>query len=220
MASNLAHQHYLVDTEKYKAAADEWKKEGKPVWPAWAREILASMGAGQEFRKGADVFDAHTGWRLPASYVPDEAMGEANVGLLIVPQMLEFPQGFETACHFKYDGNEEVIVHPASVKVLAPLPRPLAPLNDDTPNTIRPADFPGWGRVDEDTGLLIDIDPEKLSDYPKKGTLRRRTDAGVRPLARTDAVHGVTGFVGYYRTDVSAREYPYYDFAVMLEASV
>jgi len=217
MASNKAHYHYLVETERYKDAAHEWEPQGKPLWPAWMMEIFVTLKYGDSFSRGLDIDDKRTNWVLPASYVPEEAIGNSGLALFIRPASLEFPKGFEAACSFRFEEKRAVVVHPESV-LSVPLPKKES-VESLGPNELEASHFSVRGKVDGETGLVVAMGPDDKDGSVKKASFYQMTEQAVRPGARCDFVHGVKGFGGWFRPDVSAIESPVHGFAVMVEGS-
>jgi hypothetical protein len=78
----------------------------------WARELLAYPKEGGAFKKGKDVVDSETGWRLPAGYLANPKYVNADV----------FQKGiglFVDPADVRKDGRRIVVI-PASMTVLHP----------------------------------------------------------------------------------------------------
>ncbi|MFH2106192.1 MAG: hypothetical protein ABII22_02950 [Candidatus Micrarchaeota archaeon] len=154
LASNVLHDDYLVGSNRYQKV--------RRVYAAWARELLVYPEQNGQFVRGKDVVDSHkdnTGreWVLPASDVPEQAIGRQKVGLFVDPENIEVT-------------DKRVVIHPASVVVLDSFIQTLG----------------NGGKVDEATRIPLEVAPElweKLSDSEKRW-LFRTAGVGVRPLVR------------------------------------
>ena len=98
LPSNVLHDDVLVRSDDWRQISD--------AYPLWAREVLVYPAKGSKFEKGKDVVDSQTGWILPASYVPEQAVGKQNMGLFVDPRDVTKENG-------------KVIVHPENLVVLA-----------------------------------------------------------------------------------------------------
>ena len=156
LPSNVLHDDYLVRT-------DRWR-EIKGLRFAWAREVLVYPDMGEKFKKGKDVVDSYEDergrkWILPASYIPEEAIGREKVGLFVDPEDVKEERG-------------KVVVHPKpnSVVVLHPF--------------IQEAGM--GGRVDENTRIPLKVKRKVFENLPEEERrwLLRRYCVGVRPLVR------------------------------------
>lgn len=145
--------------------SDDWKPlSNRGYYPAWAREVLVYSEVNGYFKKGTDVVDAFTDdagrrWTFPASSIPEVAMGNNRVALLVAPEDVEV------------DGKRVVILaKPESVSVLTPF----KPKN-------------GWGKVDDNTRVPLKISVKGVPSNQQR-FLWRMGGQGVRPLARHDVV--------------------------------
>jgi len=125
----------------------------------WADELLAHPPLDWVFQSGKDVKDSITGWILPASYVPKEALGRWGVGLFIVPEDVREEGG-------------KVIVHAQSVVVLNGM--------------IQISDTLVAGKPHEITRIPLIVSLEEFERLPEdeKRWLYRIAGEGVRPLVR------------------------------------
>ncbi len=153
---------YLVETDRWKA----------DFFPLWTREILVYPEIGGEFKKGKDVVDSFTDeldrrWILPASYVPEEAIGRKGVGLFVDP-------GDITEVGFWVEKGK-VVIHPRSVVVLHPF---IERSGED-------------GKADEETRIPLRVEPESLKNLldKEKRSLYRVSGVGIRPLVRGGAYY-------------------------------
>ncbi|MDE1860955.1 MAG: hypothetical protein KGH72_04540 [Candidatus Micrarchaeota archaeon] len=155
---HVLHDHTFVHS-------DAWLSlEGTPYCPAWAREVIAHPEAGSVFRKGRDLVDGVMDargreWVLPASCIPDEAMGRKDVGLFINPGAIE-------TCN----GKVVVMAEPGSVIVLTGF-----------------AQKSGTeGKADPETRVPIEVPQQELNalDRNEVRALFRADEAGVRPIVR------------------------------------
>ena len=151
LQSNRLHDRYLVETE-------EWK-DIRSLYPAWAREVLVYPEKDGQFRKGTDVVDASRDgigrkWILPASCIPEQAIGVKGVALFVDPDCVEINSR-----------KVAILSRPKSIVVLAPFIQANA-----------------WGKMDERTRVPLAVlqDP----DGQNNRYLWRVSGAGVRPLVR------------------------------------
>ena len=176
LPSHVLHDQYLVGSERYKEFPGSY-------YAAWAREVLVYSAKGEVFQKGKDVVDAIKDdkgrkWVLPASSMPEQAIGRKNVGLFIDPEQVEA------------NGKRVVVLaQPKSIIVLGISPE-LGSFIQESGNA---------GKVDEATGIPLSVSQELFDtlDDNQKRWLYRIDGAGVRPLVR---------YVGYgnVRSDVDA----------------
>jgi len=126
----------------------------------WADELLAHPEKNGVFQSGRDVKDSRTGWILPASYVPSEALGRKSVGLFVVPEDVREESG-------------NVIVHARSIVVLDGM-----------------IQESGWvpGKPHELTRIPLVVSPEEFACLPEedKRWLYRIVGEGVQPIVRGD----------------------------------
>lgn len=172
--------HVLLDKVTVSTAPEAERLESERYWPGVARELLAYPERGGVFRKGYDVVDSFKDdrgreWILPASSIPEEALGKPYVGLFVDPSGLEITS--------------------RSVVVLAE-PHLITPL---CPFLQTKGDF---GKVDGATGIPL-IVPYKLEKEALHGESKRwlwRIDGvGIRPLVRGhDPVFGLRRQVSAY----------------------
>ena len=106
LPSNALHDDYLVNSDRY--------KELKDYYPAWAREASVYLAPDEKFQGGKDVIDSDKDekgrqWVLPARYVPQSAIGRANLQLFVDPKEVRATK-------------DKVEIIPRSVKVL-PIPK-------------------------------------------------------------------------------------------------
>ncbi len=150
LPSNVLHDDYLVHSEKWEPLKE------RNYYSAWAREILAYPEEDGVFVQGKDIVDSKTGWTLPASYIPPNAIGEKGIGLFIDPGMI-------------HEESRNIIINPKTIIVLHGL------LQDGT-----------VGKVDERTRIPLQTEVlllGQLSDEEKR-SFYRISGVGVRPLAR------------------------------------
>ena len=185
LPSNVLFEEHLTDGD-----AVENRKE---IYPAWAREIIVYPKKDGKFEKGNDIVDSVTGWILPATFIPEEAIGREKVGLFIDPEDVEekgkrvvIPKTIEVVYGFgDYSGNYDI------------------------------ADYVTRIPIDEAEDGVIYIGGEDWGFWRIDG-------AGVRPLARDISVCGSPLFCTYQnmpplRWEVAANANPY-DFSnVMME---
>lgn len=133
------------------------------VYGFWADELFAHPEKNGVLQQGKDVKDSLTGWILPASYVPKEAVGRKGVGLFVVPENVGDEKG-------------KVIVHAKSVMVL------------DGVTQVSDKYVPG--KPHEITRIPLVVSPEEFERLPEdeKRWLLRIAGEGVRPLVRGDDV--------------------------------
>jgi hypothetical protein len=149
LPSNVLHDEHLVTRRNVSLS------ELIGYYPAWAREILVYPQKNGKFQAGKDVIDSETGWLLPASYIPEEAVGKEGIGLFVDPGVVK-------------DENGKVIIHPAGITLLAPFIQE----NGDP------------GRVDEATRIPLAHHAFKYSSSRAIRTLWRIDGVGIRPLIR------------------------------------
>ena len=129
------------------------------VYGFWADELLVHPEKGGVFQSGKDVQDSLTGWILPASYMPKEAVGRKEVGLYVVPEDVGEERG-------------KVIVHAQSVIVLDGITQ----VSDK------------WvaGKPHDITRIPLVVSSEEFERLPEeeKRWLYRIAGEGVRPLVR------------------------------------
>ena len=129
------------------------------VYVFWADELLVHPEKGGVFQSGKDVQDSLTGWILPASYMPKEAVGRKEVGLYVVPEDVGEERG-------------KVIVHAQSVIVLDGITQ----VSDK------------WvaGKPHDITRIPLVVSSEEFERLPEeeKRWLYRIAGEGVRPLVR------------------------------------
>lgn len=130
LPSNVLHDEYLVRSDKWRAISS--------YYAAWAREVLVYPEKGGRFKEGKDIVDSQTGWILPASYVPKEAVGRKGVGLFVDPEDVK-------------EENGKVIVHPAGSVIV------LSPFIQESGNA---------GKVDESTRIPLALEAD--SDIDKR----------------------------------------------------
>lgn len=120
----------------------------------WARELLAYAGREKVFN-GGDIVDAETGWTIPASHIPKEAIGKKGIALLVDAGDIQTVNG-------------KIIITPKVVVVLSNFPQVTGPVRIDdnaNPIAVSPEELPK-------------IKPDEL------GFLHRTEKAGVRPILR------------------------------------
>ncbi|MEK6981756.1 MAG: hypothetical protein AABX38_02395 [Candidatus Micrarchaeota archaeon] len=164
LPSHVLHDDYLVGSEK-------WKELPSGYYAAWAREVLVYPEQSGQFRKGIDVVDVNKDnagreWILPASSIPEQAIGRAKVGLFIDPEQVEV-------------NDKRVVILPKSVVVLEGFIQESGTA----------------GKVDEKTRVPLEISKElfdNLSDSEKRW-LFRISGVGVRPLIRGFDRYGIYG---------------------------
>lgn len=126
LPSNVLHDDILLRSDKWIPLA----KSG--YYPAFADEISAHPSRGNVFRKGKDIVDSRTGWRLPISEAIATAdkdfIGIPGIGLFVKPADVKMEMG-------------KTIVHPESIIVYSP----------------RIEVFGVEGRVREDIRMPLDI---------------------------------------------------------------
>ncbi len=153
--------HVLHD---YLLRSERWKKMLLGDYAAWAREVLVYPAAGDEFKKGIDVVDSikdnqGRSWVFPASSMPEQAIGRANVGLFIDPEQVEV------------DGRRVVILaDPTSIIFLEGFLQTLS----------------ATGKADKITRIPLAVSEKVLEKLPvsEKNCLYRLGGVGVRPLSR------------------------------------
>ena len=135
--------HLLLDD--YLKSDDRERLKG--LYPAWAREILVFRNRSRRtpltkrdvFKKGKDIVDSRTRWTLPASYVPEEAIGEAGICLFIDPADVRREGG-------------KIIVHPEKITIVRPF-----------------IETRFKGRMDEKTGIPMEISRKERREFdPRK----------------------------------------------------
>ena len=160
-------------------------KEAKTIFPAWVREVLVYPEAYRRFNLGKDMVDSETGWTVLWSdlmkLIPPSGLSGKNKGIVIDPMDFLEEEG-------------RVIVFPRSAVILAHFIQRSGP-----------------GKVDEATGVPLDIMPERED---KERWLYRTSGAGVRPLIRF-----LDGYDNYHRLNVGADHKPDSCFGVVIEAS-
>ena len=185
LPSNVLVDDYLV------SIADRWKTI-RNSFPLWAREILVYPEIRGKFEKGKDVVDSKKDerrrkWILPASYVPEEAIGREKVGLFVDPEDVR-----------EEGGN--VIVHPKSIVVLSNFSQPPVESGkvDEVTRIPLVVNSDLMGRKTKDTiyGFPRRTRFSCLSDeersWFRKGEVRelyRKIGVGVRPLVRYPTSH-------------------------------
>jgi hypothetical protein len=122
LPSNKLHDRYLVET-------DDWKQI-KSLYPAWAREVLVYPEKNGKFQKGKDVVDSSTDgagrqWIIPASFIPEQAIGVKGIGLFVDPENVEVD-------------DKKVVITSKSIIVLTPFMQ-----------------VDGWGKMDEATRVPL-----------------------------------------------------------------
>lgn len=151
LPSNVLHDKYLMGSDKQRAIAGYGP-------PTWAREILVYPEKGGIFAEGKDIVNIFTGWVLPASYVPKQAVGVTGIMLFVDPEDIT-------------EENGKRIVHPAgSVIVLSPS------IQENEKS----------GKVDKATGIPLAVEPE--SDADRRWLWRTTRGIEVSPLVRGDFV--------------------------------
>ena len=164
LPSHVLHDDYLLRTGRW--------REVQEVYPAWAREILVYPRIKWQFEKG-DIVDSETGWILPATYVPKEAIGKKKAGLFVDPEEITDEKG-------------KVVVHPRSIVVL----------NGFIQQTS------AYGEADEETRIPLEVKSELRGELSEKRVrlFYRIYDVGVRPLARGYDNYG-RGVIAHHRPD-------------------
>gem|GEM_PF-1925168 len=123
----------------------------------YADELLAWPEKDGVFRKGKDVKDPSSGWILPASYVPEEAVDWEGAGLFIVPEDVGGERG-------------KMVVHAKSIIVLDGM---IQTSND-------------WvnGEPHEITRIPLIVSPERFEGLPEEGKrfLHRSERGGLTSL--------------------------------------
>ncbi len=80
LPSNVLHESYVQNH-------DAWMRMRHfGYYYAWAREIVAYPASNGMFEAGRDIMDEETNWIIPASFIPQEAIGVKDVGLFIDPE--------------------------------------------------------------------------------------------------------------------------------------
>ncbi len=161
LPSHVLHDDYLVKSSR-------WKELPAGYYGAWEREVLVYPEKNGRFVKGQDVVDADKDdadkddagreWVLPASCVPEQAVGRAKVGLFIDPEQVEVS-----------DSRVVILAKPTSIVVLDGFIQ----------------ESGNCGKVDEATRIPLEVPKgvwDNLSDTEKRW-LYRIAGAGVRPLA-------------------------------------
>jgi len=174
LPSNVLHDDVLV-------RSDDWKQlRAQNYYGAWAREVLVYPKKNGEFKKGQDVVDEFKDdkgreWVLPASSIPEVAIGRKGVGLFIDPQNIEVN-----------DKRVVVLAEPKSLVILETFIQNSGEV----------------GKVHEATRipLFVEKDERQYLTDDQKRWLWRIDGAGVRPLVRgCDDVFGDGRGVGALR---------------------
>lgn len=156
----------------------------------WTREILVYPAFGKLFKKGEDAVDSRPGknnikWILPASHLPEEAIGRPGAHLLIDPENVAVE-------------SSGVVVHPKSTKLL------VSSISSDCLDADRGI-IHGIGAIDGETGMPVNImafNPESgpkrdygegKAAYGKSGKafFIRQIGTGVRPIILCAPDYGI-----------------------------
>lgn len=169
LTPNLMHDNLMQEIRK-------WRTKRKK-FPAWAKRLIKELDEGwgneivvypctyfdDRFEKGKDVVrysrrsKISSEWVLPASYIPEEAIGMEKTGLFIDPEEVK-------------EENNRVVVHPKSIVVLYPFI-----MKEKS-----------GGKIDEATGIPLEVSEEEWESLPeeKKRWLWRSQHGGITPIVR------------------------------------
>ncbi|MBU0591309.1 hypothetical protein KKD40_03770 [Candidatus Micrarchaeota archaeon] len=165
LQSNVLHDDVLV--KLWPKLSEQERDQLKSYYPAWAREVLVYPTKGGQLRKGVDVVDGYEddagrNWILPASSIPEQAVGRKSICLFVDPDSVEVS-----------DKKVVVLAEPQSIIVLSSFIQESGQI----------------GQVDERTRVPLEVSQkvaEGLSDDQKRW-LWRVDSEGVRPLVRAVA---------------------------------
>jgi hypothetical protein len=186
LPSNVLHDNYSLSEVKWKSI---WS-----LYPGWAREILIFPEMNGQFRKGKDIVDSLTGWVVPWSAITGLVSSESIIGLKI-GLFVDPGIDLENVQVELYKGKDATVVHPKFIKILT--------------NFIQESGK--TGKVDEETRIPIEVDPELLRNLPREELreLYRIDGIGVRPFVRH-----IHDFGHYEDIIINANISPYEDCGI------